>query len=91
MQERARLVTSPNPQPYLTGPLALPFSDIEIFFDIETDPLRDICYLHGFIEHHGGDNATEQFHAFFVGDLTAAAEERAHSSQRADICVIALR
>jgi predicted RecB family nuclease len=80
MQERARLVTSRNPQPYLTGPLALPFSDLEIFFDIETDPLRDICYLHGFIERQGGDNATERFHGFFVRDLTAAAEEQAFAA-----------
>jgi predicted RecB family nuclease len=80
MQERAKLVTSDNPQPYLKGPLALPFSDIEVFFDIETDPLRDICYLHGFIERHGGDNATERFHGFFVRDLSDAAEEEAFAA-----------
>jgi predicted RecB family nuclease len=50
------LVTSVNSQPYLTGSLTLPCSDVEIFFDIETEPLRDVCYLHGFIERHGGDD-----------------------------------
>jgi predicted RecB family nuclease len=53
---------------------------LKIFFDIETDPLRDICYLHGFIERHGGNNATERFHCFFVRDLTAAAEEQAFAA-----------
>jgi predicted RecB family nuclease len=77
MQQRARLVTSVNPQPYLKAPLALPFTDLQIFFDIETDPLRDVCYLHGFVERHGGDNATERFHGFFVHDLTDAAEGEA--------------
>jgi predicted RecB family nuclease len=80
MQERARLVTSVNPQPYLKEPLALPYSDLEIFFDIETDPLRDVCYLHGFIERHGGDNTTERFYGFFVRDLTDIAEEEAFAA-----------
>ena len=77
MQERARLVSSHNPQPYLKEPLSLPHSDLEIFFDVETDPLRDICYLHGFIERRAGDDATERYDAFFSPDLTPAAERNA--------------
>ena len=48
--ERARLITSPNPEPYLTAPVALPATKTELFFDIEVDPMRDVCYLHGFVE-----------------------------------------
>jgi predicted RecB family nuclease len=69
--------TSDNPKPYLTAPLALPHADIEVFFDIETDPLRDICYLHGFIERRGGDDANEEYAAFFADEATPAAEEEA--------------
>lgn len=75
--ERAKLVTSPNPIPYLTAPLALPHSDIEVFFDIEVDPMRDHCYLHGMLERRDGDNSTEKFDAFFADDLTPEAEREA--------------
>jgi len=77
LHERARLVTSPNPQPYLTGRLTLRHSDIEVFFDIETDPMRDFCYLHGMLERRGEDNGTERFDAFFADDLSANAERNA--------------
>lgn len=78
--ERAKLVTSTNPQPYLTAPLALPHSDIEVFFDIETDPMRNFCYLHGMLERRGGDNSTERFDAFFAADLSPAAEREAFAA-----------
>jgi hypothetical protein len=35
---RAKLVTSPDPRPYLTTALALPHSEIEVFFDVK--PIR---------------------------------------------------
>jgi predicted RecB family nuclease len=38
---RAVLLTDPNAKPYIKAPLALPVADIEFFFDIEVDPLRD--------------------------------------------------
>jgi predicted RecB family nuclease len=75
--KRAKLVKSEKPEPYLREPLALARSGLEIFFDIEVDPMRDICYLHGFVERHRGDNATEKYVAFFAGEQTAAAEEQA--------------
>jgi predicted RecB family nuclease len=66
---------SANPQPYLTAPLALPHSEIEVFFDVETNPLADsFCYLHGMLERRGGDNSTERFDAFFANDPSAEAE-----------------
>lgn len=77
LKERAALVTSPNPKPYLKAPLVLPTSDVEIFFDIEVDPMRDVCYLHGFVERHGGDTTSERYVACFADEPTAAAEEAA--------------
>ena len=75
--ERARLIKSPNPTPRLIKPVVFPASAFEIFFDIETDPMQDICYLHGFLERKGGDNATERFVSFFTDDVTREAEETA--------------
>jgi predicted RecB family nuclease len=78
LHERAKLVKSANPQPYLTAPLALPHSEIEVFLDIETDPMRDnFCYLHGMVERRGGDNSTERFDAFFADDLSPKGERAA--------------
>ena len=48
----------------------------ELFFDIEVDPLRDFCYLHGFVERCRGNNQTERFVSFFAETITPDAEER---------------
>lgn len=77
--ERAKLVKTKGAKPYLTAPLSLPLSKTELFFDIETDPMRDLCYLHGFVERHNGDNSTEKYVAFFSNDISEAEEERAFS------------
>jgi len=37
-------------KPYLKEAISFPCHARELFFDIETDPMRDICYLHGFLE-----------------------------------------
>ncbi|MBT7402145.1 MAG: TM0106 family RecB-like putative nuclease [Bacteroidetes Order II. Incertae sedis bacterium] len=76
-KDRAILNTVAGSKPYLTALLLLPSSDIELFFDIEVDPMRDICYLHGFVERRGGDNSTEQYVAFFAEGISAEEEERA--------------
>jgi hypothetical protein len=55
----------------------IPVADKELFFDIEVDPMRDICYLHGFLERTGGDNGTERFVAFFADEETPESEEKA--------------
>ena len=47
-KKRARLLTDNDAIPEIDKNLELPVSDLEIFFDVETDPMRDICYLHGF-------------------------------------------
>jgi predicted RecB family nuclease len=77
--ERAKLITTKGAKPYLTAPLNLPHSETELFFDIEVDPMRDICYLHGFVERSGGDNGSERYIAFFADSVNASEEERAFS------------
>ena len=39
--------------------------------------MRDICYLHGFIERRNADNTTERFVPFIAESPTAKEEERA--------------
>jgi predicted RecB family nuclease len=74
---RAKLLTSENGKPYLRAPVALPVAGVELFFDIEVDPMRHICYLHGFVERRGSSNESEHYVSFFADASTAAAEERA--------------
>jgi len=74
---RARLLTDPNGKPYLRQPVRLGVAERELFFDVEVDPMRDVCYLHGFVERTSGDNATERFVTFFAADVTPAAEGQA--------------
>ena len=76
-QARARLQMIPDSSPYSTEPISLPVSDTEVFFDIETDPMRDVCYLHGFIERRRQDNGTEKYRPFFASSPTPADEEKA--------------
>lgn len=75
--ERARLQTSEGAGPLLLTPLALPDYELELFFDIEVDPMRDICYLHGFVERRGLDCATEEFVYFFAEEPTPQHEKAA--------------
>jgi predicted RecB family nuclease len=72
-QRRAALQVSGEP-PYLNRVVAWPAAATELFFDIETDPMRDLCYLHGFVIREGRDNASERFHGVFAEDLSSAAE-----------------
>lgn len=75
LHERAKLLSHPSPKPYLKAPVLLPNHDLELYFDIEVDPMRDFCYLHGFIARRDRDNNTEQFIGFFAPDTTPASEE----------------
>jgi len=75
---RAKLLAAgKHAKPYLREPITLPVVDLELYFDIEVDPMRDICYLHGFVERRNGDNGTERFVAFFAEEPTAEAEKQA--------------
>jgi hypothetical protein len=49
----------------------------ELFFDIEVDPCREFCYLHGFVERQNGNNETERFVSFFADAMTPEAEKQA--------------
>lgn len=76
LQERARLQKTPGAKPYLKDMVSLPRVKTEIFFDIETDPMRDICYLHGFVERRGGDKFNERYVPFLAEQPTEAEEKR---------------
>ncbi|MET4368873.1 putative RecB family nuclease [Bradyrhizobium sp. LB12.1] len=80
LQARAVMLKAPFPRPYLRRPISLGYFSTELFFDIEVDPLRDVCYLHGCVERKNGDNETEQYVAFFADQATPAAERRAFAA-----------
>lgn len=84
-QARAVLLTTPGAKPYLKAEISLPISDVEYFFDIEVDPLRDFTYLHGIVERRGGDSANERFIAFFAEDETPEAERAAFAQSVAHL------
>jgi predicted RecB family nuclease len=71
---RAIMLKGAPPKAYLRAPITLRVAPVELFFDVEVDPLRGICYLHGIVERRDGDNGGERFVYFFAEDLTADAE-----------------
>lgn len=71
------MLRAPERGPYLKAPVRFPQVDTELFFDIETDPFRDLCYLHGFVERRARDNATEQYVAFMAAAPTERGEKEA--------------
>lgn len=75
-QARAKLQITPDAQPYLKAPLHLPEARCELYFDVETDPMRDVCYLHGFVERFPGVAEGERYVAFFAERPTPEDEER---------------
>jgi uncharacterized protein len=77
---RAQMAVDPRPVPYLKRVVRLPAVDTELFFDIETDPMRDLCYLHGFVVRHGRSNESERFVAFFADEPTEDAERDAFAA-----------
>jgi len=91
--ERAKLLNDKDGKPYIRSTIALPVADTELFFDIEVDPMRDFCYLHGFVERRNGNIETERFVSFFADKVTADAEKTAfasavHYMQNAQPCAI---
>ena len=75
-QTRARLITDVDTRPSIRGDLRLPSSPNEIFFDVETDPMRDICYLHGFYVRTEG-NSEGRYYSFFADAPSPEAEREA--------------
>ena len=80
LQARAVMLKETSPRPYLREPVILKIFPIELFFDIEVDPLRGICYLHGFVERKNGDTSTERFVSYFADDPTPEAERDAFAA-----------
>jgi predicted RecB family nuclease len=76
-QERAKHLNQPGTGPYLGNKTNLPLSEIELFFDVETDPMSDICYFHGFVERHDQDAGSEKYISFFANQPTPKDEHRA--------------
>jgi len=76
-QTRAILLTMPGQKPFIRRQVDFPDVETELFFDIEADPMRDLCYLHGFVERKGRDRATEKYRYFLADAPTAEEEERA--------------
>jgi uncharacterized protein len=54
LQARARLARDPAPEPFFREPVAWPVADVELYFDIEDDPIDALCYLHGFVIREAG-------------------------------------
>ena len=82
-QARARLAVARDPVPYLTRPVTWPTADVELFFDIETDPMRDLCYLHGFVIRERGNTKAERFEGIFADAPTVAGERQAFAAAMA--------
>ena len=76
-QRRAQLLLNPDAKPYATEPITFPKTDKALFYDVETDPFRDICYLHGFIEQVNGNTDTERYVPFFAQAPTPEEEKKA--------------
>ncbi len=79
-QRRAALLQERSPQPYLTRPWQPPVSEVELFLDVETDPQRDWCYLHGVVIREQGRDAGERFNAFWMESLSPAGERDAFAA-----------
>ena len=75
LHARAVLQKRPTGGAYFTEEVRLPKAATELFFDIETDPFRGLCYLHGFLERTQG--TPERYVAFFADEVTDSAERAA--------------
>ncbi len=78
-QRRAALQLAPDAQPFLTRAVQWPQATTQLFFDIETDPMRDLCYLHGFVirEPDAAGSLRERFEGIYITDLSPRAERDA--------------
>ncbi len=77
---RAVLQKQASADPYFTDAVHLPETKTELFFDVETDPFRDLCYLHGFVKRLNGESEREEYVPFFVSEPTEDAEEAAFAA-----------
>jgi predicted RecB family nuclease len=84
-QRRAALQLTPDARPYLTRPVEWPRAATQLFFDIETDPMRDFCYLHGFVIREPGMSGghSERFEGIFAANVSPEAERDAFAAAMA--------
>jgi uncharacterized protein len=84
-QRRALLQLARHAHAYLTAPIQWPAQAVELFFDIETDPLRGLCYLHGFVirERDAAGQSQERFEGIFAGEASPKAERDAFAAAMA--------
>lgn len=82
-QARAKLATAKHPKPYLKRKIEWPASDVRLYFDIETDPMRDLCYLHGIVIEDRPRGGVTSFAGIFADDVTPAAEKHAFAEAMA--------
>jgi predicted RecB family nuclease len=73
---RAKLLAKIDTHAYAKSKIEFPQIDTELFFDVETDPMHDFCYLHGFVERHYRDPSTEKYIPFFANHANEKEEER---------------
>lgn len=79
-QVRARLAVDPDPVPFFRETVELPTNPLEVFFDIEDDPMRGVVYLHGFIVRRNGDSRNEKFVAVYAERPSEQAERNAFAA-----------
>lgn len=72
--DRAKLLSTPGAVAYLKSAVSLPIAANEVYFDIEADPMRDVVYLHGFVERLHGHPPTARFISFFADGIDPAQE-----------------
>jgi predicted RecB family nuclease len=75
LHDRARLLAHAGARAFRRGEIELPANAVEVFFDVEVNPLRDHCYLHGLLERAKGRKP--RYRAFFADDASEEAEESA--------------
>jgi len=83
---RAVLQKQPSPTPVLAESVVLPSATVELFFDVETDPFRDLCYLHGFVERRDRRTDGERYIPFFADEVTGDGEREAFAAAWAYVC-----
>jgi predicted RecB family nuclease len=74
---RSQLLATPGSSAFLVERVHLPVAPVEVFFDIEDDPLSDHCYLHGFAIRTGGQ--PPEYFGFFAEEADAQSERKAFS------------
>jgi predicted RecB family nuclease len=82
-QRRAMLQLAPDAKPYLTRQVQWPDATAQVFFDIETDPMRDFCYLHGFVIRESERVEGERFEGIFATEVSQQAERDAFAAAMA--------